>query len=226
MVSSCTLLGNIYSDMNNPENAFSYYQKALDSLDENVENSILAELYFKFALANDDKGDSNLAFEYYNRCISITEGNKYLALAYSNLASCYSENGNLDDAINCFMKAYEIEKAHNNYDGIYYTSSHIAKIMLENGDKNAFKYLVEAKQSAEFVNEAFYIVESSIALGDYYYNIPSKSTEALTEYCKAKKVAVNSSEEIDITNINKRISDMSLRMSKQDFTEILTKYGQ
>lgn len=226
MVSSCTLLGNIYSDMNNPENAFSYYQKALDSLDENVENSILAELYFKFALANDDKGDSNLAFEYYNRCISITEGNKYLALAYSNLASCYSENGNLDDAINCFMKAYEIEKAHNNYDGIYYTSSHIAKIMLENGDKNAFKYLMEAKQSAEFVNEAFYIVESSIALGDYYYNIPSKSTEALTEYCKAKKVAVNSSEEIDITNINKRISDMSLRMSKQDFTEILTKYGR
>ena len=32
MVASCTLLGNIYSDMNEPQEAFSYYQKALQSL--------------------------------------------------------------------------------------------------------------------------------------------------------------------------------------------------
>lgn len=226
MVSSCTLLGNIYSDMNSPENAFTYYQKALDSLDENVENPILAELYFKFALANDDRGDTNLAFEYYNRCISLTGDNKYLALAYSNLASCYYENGNIDDSIDCFVKAYKIEKAHNNYDGIYYTSSHIAKIMTESGNKNAINYLIEAKQSAEFLNEAFYLVESSLALGDYYYNITDKSAEALTEYCKAKEVTLNSSEEINIDSIDKRIEDMKLRMPQKTYTEIMNKYGR
>ena len=224
MVTSCTLLGNIYSDMNNPEEAFSYYQKALDSLDENVDNSVLAELYFKFALSNDDKGDLNLAFEYYNRCISITGENKYLALAYSNLASCYYENGNSEDALSCFNKAYELEKAHNNYDGIYYTSSHIARILCENGNPKAYQYLSDAKQSAEFLNEAFYIVESSVALGDYYYNVSGKEKEALNEYCKAQQIATNSPEDIDTANITKRIEDMKLRMSKKSFEEILKKY--
>jgi len=226
MVSACTLLGNIYSEMNKPDNAFAYYQKALDSLDENVDNEILAELYFKFALANDDKGDLNLAFEYYNRCISISTNNNYLAPAYSNLASCYYENGNDDDALSCYIKAYNIEKSLNNYDGIYYNSSHIAEILKKQGDKNTFKYLQEAKQSAEFINEPFYMIESMTALGDYYYNIPGKTKEALTEYLKANQVAENSTEDLDTSNIAKRIKDMELRMPNEQYVEILKKYGK
>ena len=71
MVSACTLLGNIYSDMNNAEEAFLYYKKALESLDENVSDEVLAELYFKYALANDDRGEEETAYEYYNKCISV-----------------------------------------------------------------------------------------------------------------------------------------------------------
>lgn len=227
MVSSCTLLGNIYSDTNDSENAFLYYQKALDSLDENVGNDILSELYFKFALANDDKGDLNLAFEYYNRCISITgEDNKYLAAAYSNLASCYYENGNGDDALDCFVKAYNIEKDHNNYDGIYYTTSHIAKILGERKDKETKRFLKEAKQSAEFLNEPFYMIEASVALGDYYYNIPGKAEKALTEYCRAKQIALLSEGNTDITNIDKRIEDMKLRMPADKYAEVTEKYAR
>ena len=224
MVSACTLLGNIYSDMNNPENAFSYYQKALDSLDENVDNSILAELYFKFALANDEKGDTKYAFEYYSRCTSISDGNKYLAVAYSNLASCYYESGNDDDALNCFYKAYDIEKNNNNYDGIFYTASHIAKILQDTGNPDTLKYLLEAKQSAEFINESFYMIEAYIALGDYYYNIPNKGKSALIEYFHAKQVALDSPENIDLSKIERRINDMELRLSKEDFLEIQKKY--
>ena len=62
MVSSCTLLGNIYSAMNNPDEAYSYYQKALESLDDNTTNETRAELYFKYALANDDRQDEKNAF--------------------------------------------------------------------------------------------------------------------------------------------------------------------
>ena len=224
MASACTLLGNIYADMNNPSNAYSYYQMALDSLDDNPNPEVLSDLYFKFALANDDNGDTDKALEYYSKCISIIKNNQYQALAYSNMASCYYENGNLDDALDCFIKAYNIEKSNNNYDGIYYTASHIANIMKQNSDIYALTYLVGAQRSAEFLNEAYYIVESSIALGDYYYNIHEKATEALTEYCKAKQVALNSSEEIDITNINKRIEDMRRRMPNDIYKEILDKY--
>lgn len=97
MVSACILLGNIYSDINNPDGAYSYYKKALESLDENVNNETLAELYFKYALTNDDREDLDIAFEYYNKCIGINSS--YQALAYSNLASCYFDNESFDEEI-------------------------------------------------------------------------------------------------------------------------------
>ncbi len=87
---------------------------------------------------------------------------------------------------NCFIKAYEIEKSKNNYEGIYYTAFHLAKIYLKENSDNALKYLLEAKSSAEFINEEFYMLETSIALGDYYYNFSDKYKESLREYFKAK----------------------------------------
>lgn len=224
MVSACILLGNIYSDMNNPDGAYSYYKKALESLDENVENETLAELYFKYALANDDRDDLDTAFEYYNKCIAITS--PYQALAYSNLASCYYDNESYSDAKNCFLKSYELEKSNNNYDGIYYTAFHLAKIYLKENPDNALKYLLEAKSSAEFINEEFYMLETSIALGDYYYNIPEKYKEGLREYFKAKKLADRLGKTVDMTKILQRIQDMKLRMSQEDFAEIEKKYDR
>ncbi len=226
MVSSCTLLGNIYSDMNNTKGAYSYYKKALDSLDENVESDVLAELYFKYALSNDDNGNEKEAFEYYNNCISIIDKNSYRALAYSNLASCYLDNGNYSDALVCFQSAYNIEKSNNNFDGIYYTALHIAKIYTEQKSLNALNYLIEAKKSAEFINEGFYILESTLALGDFYYNNKNMHKKALIEYFKAKQVAENLSSEIDISKITQRINDMKLRLNSEEFSEIEAKYAK
>lgn len=226
MVSSCILLGNIYSETNNIENAYTYYNKALESLDLNVENNILSELYFKLGLVNDDKDNLELAFEYYNKCVVLPENSPYKALAYSNLASCYYENNSYDDALNCFIKAYELEKAQNNYDGIYYNASNIAKIYMQTDTSKALKYLTEAKSSAEFINEQFYILESTLALGDYYYNSISTIKEALIEYFKASKLSKNSTLKTDTTKISQRINDMKLRMSPKDFKEIEDKYGK
>ena len=86
--------------------------------------------------------------------------------------------------------------------------------------------MIEAKQSAEFINESFYIIEASLALGDYYYNISSQWKNALKEYFSAKRMAANSIETIDISAINKRIEDMKLRMEENDFLEIKNKYGK
>lgn len=224
MVSACILLGNIYSDMNNSDGAYSYYKKALESLDENVEDETLAELYFKYALANDDRDELDTAFEYYNKCIAIKS--PYQALAYSNLASCYYDNESYSDAKNCFIKAYEIEKSNNNYDGIYYTAFHLAKICLRENSENTLKYLLEAKSSAEFINEEFYMLETSIALGDYYYNYPDKYKDGLREYFKAKKLADRLGKTVDMTKILQRIQDMKLRMPKEAFEEIEKRYDR
>lgn len=226
MVNACTLLGNIYSDMEKPEEALTYYNKALESMDDNVEEEVLAELYFKFALAHDDNGDMDLAYEYYNKCIALNNNNPYRALAYSNLASCYMDNENYSDAKVCFTKAYNMEKANNNYDGIYYVSSKLAKIYKTIQSPSAMMFLLEAKKCAEFLNEDFYIMEAALELGDYYYNISDSTKLCLQEYFIALKSAEKIGIDVDTGKIISRIEDMKLRMSEEDFAEVESKYGR
>ena len=226
MVSACTALGNIYSDINNSEESYNYYKKALESLDDYTSSETLSELYFKYALACDDKEDMKTAFEYYNKCITISDGNLYRAAAYSNLGVSYLDNNNLSDAKDCFEKAYKIEKENNNYDGIYFTSSYLAKINLKEQSSSAIDYLIEAKQSAEFLNESFYILASAIALGDYYYNNPQTYDKALKEYFCAKKEAEHQGTSFDISKVENRINDMKLRMNPEEFEKLEQKYDR
>ena len=226
MVDACTLMGNIYSEIDNPNEAYSYYKKAIENLEEGTPNSTLAELYFKYALASDEKHDEKIAFEYYNKCISVPCENPFKASAYSNIASCYWENGNDSDAKNCFEKAYEIEQASNNYEGIYYNASFLAKIYLEEKNKKALQFLISAKQCAEFLNENYYILEASIALGDYYYNNPTEEKSALKEYFEAKNCAQIIGDDVNLAKVEARIRDMKLRMPEEDFIEVAKKYDK
>ena len=197
----------------------------MDSLDDNTTDDVLAELYFKYALACDDRNDEKNAFEYYTKCIAVGGNNPYKALAYSNMASCYFDNENYSDAEDCFQKAYAIEKSNNNYDGIYYTASNLAKIYSKEKSPKALNFLLEAKQSAEFINEDFYILEASVALGDYYYNNINMNKKALIEYLKARKIAQTLSTSVDISKIEQRIEDMKLRTDKDVFADLEKKYG-
>jgi len=85
--------------------------------------------------------------------------------------------------------------------------------------------LKEAQKSAEFLNEEFYILESTIALGDYYYNRREYYKDGLREYFNAKKLADRSESDIDVNKIERRIKDMQLRMPPEDFSEIEQKYA-
>ena len=86
------------------------------------------------------------------------------------------------------------------------------------------EYLLEAKRSADFLNEGFYILESSIALGDYYYYNPKNYSKALKEYYNALDIAEKSSFKVDMSKIESRINDMRLRMDANEFSEIERKY--
>ena len=225
LVDSCTLLGNIYSEIKNYDEALKYYQKALESIDENTKEESVAELYFKYALVCDENENPKSAFEYYNKCISLNDNNQYMPLAYSNMGSCYYENDNLSDAESCFLKSYNIEKTNNNYEGIYYTASYLAKIYLKTNPEKVLNFLIEAKQSAEFMNEDFYILEATVALGDYYYDHVDMKKQALKEYFNARKIAGNYGDTIDIAKIEERINDMKQRMDEDIFKQVEEDYG-
>ena len=226
MVDACVRLGNMYSDTKNPQEAYRYYIKALESVDENTTDERKAELYFKLALVCDDKDDTQKASEYYQKCIQTNCDNQFKSLAYSNMGACCYENENFEEAEKYFLTAYKMEKTNNNYEGIYYTSSYLAKIYVKNNSEKAIEYLQEAKQSAEFINEDFYILEATIALGDYYYNKKDKTKDALKEYFNAKRIAGNYSDIVDITKIEGRINDMKLRLPADEFQDLENKYGQ
>ena len=224
LVDACVRLGNIYSNTKKPEDAYKYYIKALESVDENINEDRIAELYFKLALVCEDMEDTKTAFEYYNKCIQTGDENKFKSLAYSNLGACYFESENYEEAEKYFLIAHEMEKAGNNYDGIYYAASYLAKIYVKNHSDKAIEFLIEAKQNAEFVNDDFYILESTIALGDYYYNCKDKMKKALAEYFSARKTAQNLGGAVDITKIEERINDMKLRIPKEEFEDLERKY--
>ena len=54
-----------------------------------------------------------------------------------------------------------------------YSSKSIKTVLNEHRDE------ILAKQSAEFLDEGYYIMESCVALGDYYYNDSSLAKKAL-----------------------------------------------
>ena len=111
-------------------------------------------------------------------------------------------------------------KSNNNYEGIYYNSSHLAQIFVKEKSPKALDLLIEAKKSAEFINDNYLIIDASLALGDYYYNNPNTYKEALTEYMKAKTIADMVGESEYLRNCDRRIKDMQLRMTKEDYDEM------
>ena len=226
LIDACTLLGSIYSETKVYDKAAKYYQKALESIDENTTKAAVSELYFKYALMCDENENASTAFEYYNKCIALNYSSPYKALAYSNMGACYFENDNLSDAESCFIKAYTIEKDNNNYEGIYYTASYLAKIYSKTQPSKTYNFLVEAKQSAEFINEDFYMLEATIALGDYYYDLKDKNEDALKEYFKALRIAKNYGDMVDIDKIEERIKDMKIRVGESAYTQIEAVYGK
>lgn len=224
MVDACVRLGNIYIETNKSEEAYKYYIKALESVDETTSEERKAELYFKLALVCEDTDNLQSSLDYYKKCIQTEGDNSFKSSAYSNLGACYFENENIEEAEKCFLTAYNMEKSNNNYDGIYYTSSYLAKINVLKHSKKAIEYLLEAKQSAEFINEDFYILEATIALGDYYYNDKDKTDKALAEYLSARKIAQNFGNAVDIKKIEERIGDMKLRLPQHEFEKLERKY--
>ena len=226
MIDACTLLGNIYSNINNVDDAIMYYKKALDSIDETTQGEGIAELYFKYALMCDENDNQELAFEYYNKCILLKDDNPYKSSAYSNLASCYLENNNLEDAEFCFNQANELDKTNNNYEGIYYNSFNLAKIYEMQHSPKTLEYLIAAKQSAEFIDEEYSILESTVALGDYYYDHKEMSQKALIEYFKALKVSRSYGDNFDISKIQQRIEDMRKRIDSDIFEKLEKQYAQ
>lgn len=216
-------LANIEENSAKPESAFKYYQEAANISDEITDEKTLSELYFKYALALDDRNDSKSAIEFYNKCIQVNQDfkiNKFLSPAYSNIATLYLEKNDTENARKNYTKAYEIDSLNNNTEGMYYSSSKLATILQRKQPEEALKYFETALNCAKSTKDIFYIVSASLALGDYHYDIKQDEI-ALKNYIFASNLAQKNLSQDNIEKINIRINDIKFRMGEANFNTLI-----
>lgn len=223
-VKTYLLLANLYD--NSPNLVFNYYKKAMEIIDNTVEKQVQSELFFKFALILDEKGETNLAIRGYKKCIDIDNNpniNTYLSSALSNLATIYDENNNTELAEKYCLESLKIDEKTKNYNGIYITSMKLAELNLNKNEEKAVSYFKKAKLCAFELNEPFYIASSDIAMGDFYYN--RKENElSLKSYLNAYNVAKSNFSSDNLEKIQQRINDIKARVGEEEFKRLENEY--
>ena len=219
------LMGNIAISTSNKPLAKQYYIKGIENIDTELEDELKMERYFKYAILLDEDGDMAGAIEYYNKCISINcTKSKYIALAYSNMGDLFYDNELLDDAKDCFQKAYNADKLNNNEYGMYYSLSKIIELTDKKDKDVLVKLSEEAKEHALKTDDYNALLLSVIKLGDVYYDYPEPE-KALSEYLSLYREGVEVIEEPNFSMIKARIEDIRARLGKERFEELVPDYA-
>ncbi len=212
-------LANLSSDSNI---IYNYYKKALEISPINIDKPILSELYFKFALVNEDRGDDKTAVEFYKKCIGLDanpKNNPHLSEALSNIALLYDDIGETDFAIKYYLESYKIDELTKNLNGIYSSSMKLAEIYSARDPQKAIEYYNKALNYANTLKEPFYIISTAAALGDFYFNRKDNAL-ALQNYKTAYNYAKDGIYKENAEKILMRIEDIKMRVGEERFKEL------
>ena len=183
-------------------------KSALPSSTTGIEKSVLAEVYFKYALNCDEEGDIETAVKFYKKCVETSQDpkiNKFLSSTLANLATIFDEHGKTEVAVKYLQESLRLDEITQNNNGIYVSAMKLSEMI---SDKNkSLAYLKRAKNCAIELNEPFYIASSDLALGDFYYSQKDYAV-ALKYYDKAKSLAQNNFTKDNIVKIEQRINDI------------------
>lgn len=212
-------LANVSNDSNL---IYNYYLKALEINPVNISKNVLSELYYKFALVNEDRGDEKTAVEYYKRCINLDSNprnNPNLSNAISNIALLYDDIGDSDTAVKYYLESIKLDEQSKNLNGIYTSSMKLAEIYAAKSPDKAVEYYNQALNYANMLNEPFYIISTATALGDFYFNRKENSL-ALKNYKHAYNYANDGVYKENVPKILQRIEDIKMRVGEERFKEI------
>jgi len=224
LAKSNILLGNIALSASNKDLARQYYKEGINNIEDNTENNVKMELYFKYAILSDEFNDINNAVEFYQKCISINDPScKYQALAYSNLADLFYDNELYDEAKECFEKAYISDKTNKNDYGMYYSLSKLIELTDKKDKDNLLGMAKEAKELAKKSEDYNAIIDATIKLGDVYYDIPDPEN-ALSQYLELYKLDREEFGEQNVQKLKSRLEDIRARLGKEKFEELVPNY--
>lgn len=197
--------------------AYSFCKKA-EALSEFVtDKTVLAEFYFKYAVVCDDLNETELAVNFYKKCIQIEKNNPNLSAAYSNLAIIFEESDYFELAEKYYLKSLELDSEAKNYNGMYISSAKLAQLNRKKSPEKALEYYKQAVNHAVQLKEPFYQLVSLIEYGDFCV-FRKEFKEGLRNYFKALPLAKTSSQE-NLQKIEKRILDVKIRLG-EDYKQV------
>lgn len=223
-VKTYLLMANLFNNSGNI--VFNYYKKAMEIVDNTVEKTVQSELFFKFALMLDERGETEFAIRGYKKCIELDKNPKvniYLSSALSNLATLYDEINNPEQAEKYCLESLDIDEKTGNYNGIYVSSMKLAELNVQKDNEKALHYFKKAKTCAFELNEPFYTASCDISIGDFYYN--RKDNElALKSYFSAYNIAKTNFSKDNIEKIQQRINDIKAKIGEETFKKYEREY--
>ena len=219
---SCAKLAN---DINKE---FEYYKKSIPLIEINTDKTTVAELYYKYAVANDEKDNPRGAAQFYKKCIDVDnnpKNNPYLSMALANIAELYDEAGATEQAIRYYKESIDIDLETKNYNGLYYSSAHLGEIYSSINETEAFQYMNKALEYAKLLKEPYYEAQACIDIGDFYFK-KRQHDLAYKYYSAAYKVAKISFTNDNLNKISSRIDDIKRKLPESEFAKLQEKYDK
>ena len=132
------------------------------------------------------------------------------------------ENNN-DDAYQYFKLSLNYEIENQNYEEAYFAAINLGKMLLYKKTEEAHQYFIDAVTYANKLNDKFYLAESQLNLGDYYYFIKNDE-EALKCFLLVLSIALkNKFSDENIENVKSRLKDLKIRLGEEKFKIIVNK---
>lgn len=196
--------------------SYSYYKNAVESSRSVIDKTLLAELYFKYALCCDDLDETEEAVLYYRKCCEIEKNNPHLASALSNLALIFDESGMSELAFKYYVKSLEIDEQNENNNGIYSSAIKLAEMTSRKYPEKAEVYFQKTVKSADLLNESIYKLTAYIEYGDFFMN--HKNIKMALKYYLLALNLTDDNKELE-QKVHVRLNDLKIRLGSQ-FEEI------
>lgn len=213
---------------NKLDDEYDCYKKSLQLVDSDVEKSITAQLYYKFAGVCDEKNDIKSAVLYYKKCIALDtnpHSNKYLSRSLANLAELYDEAGQTKSAVKYYKESMKIDTLMKNYNGLFNSAMHMSEINSSIDTNVSLEFLNKALEYAKILNEPFYIVRANLEIGDFYM-LRKDLEQAYKYFISAYDVAKHSFSKDNLDKVSARIENLERRMKEEDFKILQERYGK
>ena len=206
----------------NSDMEYEYYKKSIPLVTTEVNKSIVAELYYKYAIACDDRDDIKSAVKYYKKCIDMPTNNQYISKAMTNLAQLYDEAGAEEFAIKYYNESIEIDTRNKNFNGLYYSYLRLAEIYTNTDKSTAIEYFNKAIEYADKTSDEFCIATAYIEAGDFYFNIKQYEF-AYEKYAHIRSLPLSNENKNKLTE---RINAVKSKVSTEKYKELSDKYDK